>query len=759
MRLQHRAEPARGDRQSFDGLQRLDRAGSRPAVDHRHLADHVSGATEVEHDLTALGGRLGDLHASGQQQEDLLGDLPLIHQRAAAGKPPPAAVGEERLAILLGEQREEVSRLSSLGPHRATVPRPPAPGQDALPCDRPVPESARAFGQVAFAPEGEMELTTALRQASGGPGTAPPADNLYEAFLATVERLGDKTAISSQADGVRISWNQLRERAAAISGGLAGLGVGKGDTVALMRNNRAEFIPCDLGAVALGAVPFSIYQTSSPEQIAYLVGDAGARVAIVETAFLQQFEAARPYLPRLEHLIVVDGEGGTMALAELESADPRFDAEAAAPEFGPDDLLTLIYTSGTTGPPKGVQLTHRNLMALTTSVEDIVSFPDEGGTVISWLPAAHIAERAAHYYLPIVRGLQIEICPEPRKIVEFLPKVKPIWFFAVPRIWEKLKAGLEAQLASLPDEQREKAEKGLAAALAKVRAEQAGKGVPPELAAAAEAADRELFSNLRAALGLDEAVAVNVGAAPTPLEVLEFFHAIGIPVGELWGMSETCGTATCNPPEKIKLGTVGPPVPGAEIKLADDGEVRVRGDFVMPGYRKLPEKNEEAFTDDGWLRTGDIGEIDEDGYLKIVDRKKELIINAAGKNMSPANIESHLKTASPLIGQAAAIGNGRPFNSALIVLDPDFAPVWASQNGLDGKSLEELAVEDMTRDAIQVAVDQANAKMARVEQIKKFTILPQQWEPGGDELTPTMKLKRKPIDEKYAEEIEALYSG
>ena len=185
----------------------------------------------------------------------------------------------------------------------------------------------------------------------------------------------------------------------------------------------------------------------------------------------------------------------------------------------------------------------------------------------------------------------------------------------------------------------------------------------------------------------------------------------------------------------------------------------MKADCVMPGYRKLPEKNEEAFTEDGWLRTGDIGEIDEDGYLKIVDRKKELIINAAGKNMSPANIESHLKTASPLIGQAAAIGNGRPFNSALIVLDPDFAPVWASQNGLEGKSLEELAVEDMTRDAIQAAVDQANAKMARVEQIKKFTILPQQWEPGGDELTPTMKLKRKPIDEKYAEEIEALYSG
>jgi long-subunit acyl-CoA synthetase (AMP-forming) len=314
-------------------------------------------------------------------------------------------------------------------------------------------------------------------------------------------------------------------------------------------------------------------------------------------------------------------------------------------------------------------------------------------------------------------------------------------------------------MAGLPDEQRQAAEKGLEASLAKVRAEQAGEEVPAEIAEAAAQADEQMFSQLRKQLGLDEALAVNAGAAPTPLEVLEFFHAIGIPVGELWGMSETCGLGTINPPDRIKLGTVGPPTPGVEIRLEDDGEVLVKADCVMPGYRKLPEKNKEAFTDDGWLRTGDIGEIDEDGYLKIVDRKKELIINAAGKNMSPANIESHLKSASPLIGQAAAIGDGRPYNVALIVLDPDFAPVWASQNGLKGTSIEELAIEEKTRDAIQAAVDQANTKMARVEQIKKFTILPEQWEPGGDELTPTMKLKRKPIDEKYAEEIEALYSG
>jgi long-subunit acyl-CoA synthetase (AMP-forming) len=355
-------------------------------------------------------------------------------------------------------------------------------------------------------------------------------------------------------------------------------------------------------------------------------------------------------------------------------------------------------------------------------------------------------------------GLTVTICPDPRKIIEFLPQVRPSWFFAVPRIWEKLKAGLEASMAALPDEQRIPAEKGLEAALAKVRAEQAGEEVPAEIAAAAKAADEQMFSLMRKQLGLDEILAVNVGAAPTPLEVLEFFHAIGIEIGELWGMSETCGVATLNPPNAIKLGTVGPPVPGSEIKLAEDGEVLVRTPANMPGYRNMPEKNAETIDKDGWLLTGDIGELDEDGYLKIVDRKKELIINAAGKNMSPVSIESKLKAASPLVGQVCAIGDRRPYNVALIVLDPDYAPGWAAKNGFEGMEAEQLVGEQTLLEAIQAGVDEANEKMARVEQIKKFKILPADWAPGGDELTPTMKLKRKPISEKYASEIEDLYS-
>ena len=605
-----------------------------------------------------------------------------------------------------------------------------------------------------------MEATTAERSASGGAARDLYAQNLAVAFAQTVERLEDDPAIIAGEgdDEVRISWNELRSQVARIAGGLSRLGVGKGDTVALMMNNRPEFIPVDLAAVSLGAVPFSIYQTSSAEQIEYVVADAGAKIAVIESAFLEVFNEARAELPAIETLVVIDGEGGDHTLAELEQLDPEFDPADTVDDVGPDDLLTLIYTSGTTGPPKGVQLTHRNLMTLTAGVDGIIDFPERGAKVISWLPAAHIAERGAHYYLPVTRGCTVYICPDPRQIVEFLPRARPTWFFAVPRIWEKLKAGLEAKLAAVPGEDGERARQGLEAAIKKVKLEQAGEQVPDQLAQAVAAADAALFSNLRAALGLDEAVAVNVGAAPTPLEVLEFFHAIGIPIGELWGMSETCGASTVNPPGKIKLGTVGPPLPGIEIKLAEDGEVLIRGDTIMPGYRNMPDKTAETIDDEGWLATGDIGELDEDGYLKIVDRKKELIINAAGKNMSPANIEAKLKAASPLIGQAVAIGDGKPYNVALIVLDADFAPVWATQNGLEGKSPEELATEESVVAAVQAGVDAANSKLSRVEQIKKFTVLPTDWAPGGDELTPTMKLKRKPIADKYAEEIEALYA-
>ncbi len=589
---------------------------------------------------------------------------------------------------------------------------------------------------------------------------ATEAGTIAEAFRITSVALADQVAIRTKGDQFTITWSRLRDRVDALAGGLAALGLKRGDTIALMLSNRPEFNISDLAAMMLGATPFSIYQTYAPGQIQFVVSDADAHIAIVEQQYLETFLEARRELPGLEHVIVIDGEPppGTLALSEVEGSNPDFDIEAAVAQVQPDDVLTLIYTSGTTGPPKGVQLAHRNLLTAVQGIESVVEFPEGQSRVISWLPAAHIAERGAHHYLPIVYGMQITCCPDPRAVLSYLPEVRPHWFFAVPRIWEKLKAGLETMTAGQPEEPRVKTEQAFADAIEKIRLEQRGEPVPPGLAEKVAKADEEIFAGLRATLGLDQVEAINVGAAPTPVEVLEFFHAMGLPLSELWGMSETCGAGTVNPRERIKIGTVGPPAPGVEIKLAKDGEVLVRGGVVMLGYRNLPDKTAEAIDSEGWMHTGDIGQIDEDGYLKIVDRKKELIINAAGKNMSPANIEAAIKSASPLIGQACAIGDRRPYNTALIVLDADFAPAWAAQHGIECRSLEELAEEPAILAAVQEGIDAANQKLARVEQIKKFTIARGDWLPGGDELTPTMKLKRKPIDTKYAEQIKAMYA-
>jgi long-subunit acyl-CoA synthetase (AMP-forming) len=601
-----------------------------------------------------------------------------------------------------------------------------------------------------------MEGSTAT-QATGT--RAIDAPTVAEAFRITTDQQPDHVALRNRDDTVSLTWGEVRDRSDALAGGLAKLGVGKGDTVALMFGNRPEFHISDLAAMTLGAVPFSIYQTYTPEQIQYLVSDSGARVAIVEQAYLDRVLEARNELPDLEHVIVVDGEApeGVTPLADIEGSNPDFDVEASWRAIKPDDLLTLIYTSGTTGPPKGVQLSHSNMMDVVASVEEIIGLP-EGIKVISWLPSAHVAERNAHHYIPIVFAGTITCCENPREVMSYLPDVRPNWFFAVPRIWEKLKAGLETMLHSQPEEQRAKVERAIEAARQKVRLEQAGEEVPADLAEEVAAADEQYFAGLRKMLGLDDVITINVGAAPTPVEVLEFFHAIGLELAELYGMSESTGAGTCNRPGNVKIGTVGPAAPGCEIKLAEDGEVLIRGGCVMIGYRNQPEKTAETVDRDGWLHTGDIGEIDDDGFLKIVDRKKELIINAAGKNMSPANIEAELKTATPLIGQAAAIGDARSFNTALIVLDADFAPQWAAKQGIEDTSLEALAAHDKVRAAVQEGVDAANEHLARVEQIKKFTIVPGDWLPGGEELTPTMKLKRKPIAEKYEDEIEAMYA-
>jgi long-chain acyl-CoA synthetase len=599
-----------------------------------------------------------------------------------------------------------------------------------------------------------MESSTTTTTAE----SAVDAATLAEALRRTAASHPEMVAVRTPDDSVTLTWAELLERVDALAGGLAGLGVTRGQCVALMLSNRPEFHIADLAAVTLGATPFSIYVTYPANEIEFLIADSGARVAIVEQAYLPVMLEARQNLPDLQHVIVVDGQApeNVLSLDEVEGSDPGFDGAAASAQVAGDDFATLIYTSGTTGHPKGVQLTHHAVMFTAQGVREVIEFP-VGARVISWLPAAHIAERMAHHYIPVIYAGNVTCAPNPREVLSYLPAVRPNWFFAVPRIWEKLKAGLETMQAAQPEEQRKPVQEALAAATERVRLRQQGKTVPNELEARVAKADEELFSKLRQMLGLDQLVAVNVGAAPTPVEVVEFFHAIGIELAELWGMSETCGTGTCNRPGHVKIGSVGPASPGVELRLAEDGEVLCRGEFLMTSYRNQPGRTAEALDADGWLHTGDIGTIDEDGFLTIVDRKKEIIINAAGKNMSPANIEAAIKTSSSLIGQACCIGDGRPYNTALIVLDADFAPVWAQQNGLGERSLEDLADAPEIVEAVQAGIDAANGRLARVEQIKKFTIVRGDWLPGGDELTPTIKLKRKPIAAKYAAAIERMY--
>jgi long-subunit acyl-CoA synthetase (AMP-forming) len=567
-----------------------------------------------------------------------------------------------------------------------------------------------------------------------GERRATNAATIAEAFRLTVEDHPDRVAVRTLNDETSFTWAQLRDRVDALAGGLRRLGVGRGDTVALMISNRPEFMIADLAAMTLGATPFSIYLTSAPDQVRYVLEDASAKVAIVEAPFL-------PLVTGLvEHAFTID------AWPEEDG----FDAEPYWRAVEPGDILTLIYTSGTTGPPKGVQIAHRNQMAAVDAVERRVGFPD-GSRVISWLPSAHVAERTAHHYLPIVYAMTVTTCHDPRQIGTYLPAVKPTWFFAVPRVWEKLKAGVEAKLGG--DEQ---ALALVAAGTRRVELEQRGEPVPPELRQLLDVAEPKLFAPLRAALGLDQAELVNVGAAPTPREVLVFFHAIGIPLAEIWGMSETCGAGASNPAERIKIGTVGLPSPGVELTLASDGELLCRSEVVMVGYRNLPERTHEALDVDGWLHTGDVATIDEDGYVTLIDRKKELIISAGGKNMSPANIEATLKGASPLIGQACVIGDGRRYNTALLVLDPDVAIAWARRRGIEG-DFAKLARSEAVLAAVQEGVDAANRALSGPESIKRFTLIEGDWLPGGDELTPTMKLKRRPVEAKYADAIASMY--
>ncbi|SEA61508.1 MULTISPECIES: long-chain fatty acid--CoA ligase [unclassified Mycobacterium] len=572
--------------------------------------------------------------------------------------------------------------------------------------------------------------------------------SLCEAFQRSAGADPDAVALRTAGGEVEITWREYAARVESLARGLAALGVGRGDTVALLMTNRPEFHIVDVAAMHLGATVFSIYNTLTADQIRHLYTNAGNRVVICEAQYVDVVRAAADGTG-VEHVICIDGAPeGAASIEDIEATgDADLDFEASWRSVEPGDVLTLIYTSGTTGPPKGVELTHGNILACMRSARAMGVTP--GARLISYLPSAHAADRFYGHYLGLVYGSQITSVADARTVAAALAETHPTAWVAVPRIWEKLEVALRAKIAAESDPAHKQAmDWALDVGMKKVRAEQIsfrGEGPGPDDTLLAEyaKAKESVLTPLRAAMGLDQVSWCMSGAAPIAPESLEFFLAIGVPICEFWGMSEMLG-GTLNPPGRPRLGTIGPPMPGVELKLAEDGEILIRSDMVMKGYRGEPEKTAATYDAHGWLLTGDIGAIDDDGYVRIIDRKKDLIINAGGKNMSPANIENAIKGSCRLIDQAVAIGDRRPYNIALLTLAAD---------ALGGRPVDD---PDVVAD-VRAGIDRANDRLARVEQIKRFRILPGEWEPGGDELTLTAKLKRKPIAEKYADLIEEIY--
>jgi long-chain acyl-CoA synthetase len=580
---------------------------------------------------------------------------------------------------------------------------------------------------------------------------------LCEAFQRTAAIDPDAIALRTPGGAQTLTWRQYADQVRQVAAGLAGLGVRRGDTVSLMMANRVEFYPLEVGAQHVGAISFSVYNTLPAEQLVYLFDNADTKVIMCEAQYVDRIRASGA---DIDHIVCLDGSAdGTLSVDDLIAAGADdFDFEASWRAVQADDVATLIYTSGTTGNPKGVEMTHANLLFQAYAVDEVLGVRF-GDRTTSFLPTAHIADRMGALYLQEVFGTQITTVPDPRAVAGALPDVRPTIWGAVPRVWEKLKAAIDFAAANEPDEtKRMGLQWGLAVAAKKSAALVAGEPVPDDVEAEWAQADELVLSKLREKLGLEQVRHAVSGAAPIPKETLAFFLGLGIPISEVWGMSELSCIAAVAHPSETRLGTVGKLVPGMEGRIAEDGEFLVRGPLVMKGYRKEPKKTAEAVDEDGWLHTGDVMEADEDGFLKIVDRKKELIINAAGKNMSPANIENTIKAACPLVGVVLVVGDARPYNTALIVLDAESAGPYATQHGLTDDSPETLAAHPDVISEIAAGVADGNAKLSKVEQIKRFRVLPTFWEPGGDEITLTMKLKRKPIHEKYGAEIEELYA-
>jgi long-chain acyl-CoA synthetase len=599
---------------------------------------------------------------------------------------------------------------------------------------------------------------------------------LVDSLAATARLRADEPAYSDRhrvAEGESwrtLTWAETRERALDVAAALIARGVAPGDTIAIMASNRIEHFLADMGAVHAAATPMSIYNTLSPDQVAYVAAESEPVVVVLESAdHVARWERALAETPSVHTVVVLepdarpDREGvetwdDLVAAGAAHRAEHADEVEARAAALTPDAPATILYTSGTTGNPKGVVLTHHNVQYEALSTLEAAGLHDPQ-VAVSYLPLAHIAERVLGLYGPQIQGSHQYAIGDPSQLLATLGEVHPTAFFGVPRVWEKIKTGLSAKLAADPDPANVKmVQDAMAAGLAWVQAQEVGGTMTPEIEEAYAKADEAILGFLKLLLGLDQVTWAGSAAAPMPLEVAKFMAGLGLKVYDVYGMTETTGAITANGPDAFKLGTVGRATPGMEVRLGDDGEVLVRGPVVTPGYHRQPEATHALIDEDGWVHTGDIGTLDEDGFFAIVDRKKELIITSAGKNIAPSNIENYLKE-SPIVGHAMAIGDGQPYVVAVMTLDGEIAPLVAQQAGIELTDLADLAAHPHFLAMAQAAVDAANARLSRPEQVKRWALLPTEWTAESAELTPTLKLKRRVVTSNYAEQIAALYAN
>lgn len=587
--------------------------------------------------------------------------------------------------------------------------------------------------------------------------TRASAATVCEQFAATAAAHASDVAVRTRDASISWTWAEYAARARRAAAALTGLGIEQGDTVGLWLRNRPAFHVVDAGAMLIGAVPTSIYTSSQDVHAAHVIRDSGCRVLITEPTFLGSALTIRNSgTTALETIILVDGEGpGATAWDDLLAcADPDFDVDAASARVRPEDPICLVYTAGTTGPAKGVYLTHANVSAQVSALVEALAL-GRGLRVVSYLPMAAIAERLCTQYLPMALAWEVTCCLDPALVGVFLREVQPGFVFAPPRTWAALRATVMARIDTA------EGLRALDAALQRVDLRRDGEPVPEGLTAACEAADATFFTPLRARLGLANAALTLMGAAQCPPELVAFFHAIGIPVMELYGLTEATGVAAVNSGADARIGSAGVPLPGLELRLSERSEVLLRSAFVATHRRAADgatglESNVDA---DGWFATGDLGSVDADGNLRILDRVDALISTSGGDTLSPARIEAAVRGASPLVGHACVVGDGRAYPVALLTLDGDGVREWARDHGLRGSDLGVLAAHPDLLGAVASGVARANETLDDHEQVRRFLLLGAAWPAGGDEVTSTLKLKRSLIAAKYAPEVDALYDG